>query len=757
MKTTRVLASISIACGSIAMLIGGLGVIGTAVGHRLIPQYPSGARPPAPWSSLAILFMGAGLLAIALRPGSRLVRRAVTAVASLVAAASLLSLLTHLVPPSSNPILATLLATRLLGGTTFLLAGASLLLHASERARLVAGLLALAVAATGFVICVGLLYGGPLLMGVDWVPVSISSGAATLALGTGLVTAGGEQAWPNRLFQGDSVSALLFRWLVPLVALAVIVTDIATITLFAGFSRALGLALNTITTVAVSAAVLSYLGRLIGKRLEKSNLALRASEQNFTNVFRSVPVGLAISRAEDGQFVDVNEEFERIFGYSREETVGQSSRALGLWIDPEDRDRLRDVRSPGGERREIELNMRHRGGRPITVRAAVQLFDHEGEQLLITSVVDVTEGKLAELELRKHRENLEALVESRTAELRAAKESAEGASRAKSVFLAHMSHEIRTPMNAILGYAQLLKEDQGLDDQQRQRVGAIHTSGDHLLGMLNDILEMSRIDAGRTTLSLEPFDLPVLIAGVRSMFTEPASRRGIALEFAPPHSLVRGIQSDPAKVRHVLVNLLGNAIKFTDRGGIVVRAASRMATPDECEVTLEVQDTGAGIPADDLDLIFMPFGKSESGKHKSGSGLGLAISRSFARLLGGDLLVRSTVGSGSTFTFTFTGAVVPDTVLDQAGERTNGSPRKAPVVEGTPPAQKQPLEVVMRDIPADLKAELKDACRQARPARIFQLADRVAPHSPAAADAIREMANGFRYKVLLEALDGASP
>ncbi len=175
---------------------------------------------------------------------------------------------------------------------------------------------------------------------------------------------------------------------------------------------------------------------------------------------------------------------------------------------------------------------------------------------------------------------------------------------------------------------------------------------------------MSRIEAGRLSLSVEPFDLGSLIEVVHSMFMELTSRKGLRFEVQVAPGLVRGLESDAGKVRQVLINLLGNATKFTDRGGIVLRVSSRDVGGDSCVVTVEVEDSGPGIPADEQELIFQAFGQAELGTQRSGTGLGLTISRSMAQLLGGDLTVRSTPEIGSTFTFTFAALRVPDIALE---------------------------------------------------------------------------------------------
>ncbi|MFI5232586.1 MAG: ATP-binding protein [Gemmatimonadales bacterium] len=257
-----------------------------------------------------------------------------------------------------------------------------------------------------------------------------------------------------------------------------------------------------------------------------------------------------------------------------------------------------------------------------------------------------------------------ASVAKLTGDLRVAKDAAERASRAKSAFLATISHEIRTPMNAILGYGQLLQAGNGLSPEQRRKLDVIRTSGEHLLSLINDILDMSRIEAERVALSVEPFDVRAVLDDVASMFMAQARARGLALDVHVDPDVPNAIESDPGKVRQIVTNLVGNALKFTDVGGVRVRARSEAAGKAARIVSIEVEDTGPGVAAVDIESIFEAFGQSEVGAQKGGTGLGLAISRSFARLMSGDVTVRSAPGRGSIFTFTFAAVPVPGELLD---------------------------------------------------------------------------------------------
>jgi signal transduction histidine kinase/ligand-binding sensor domain-containing protein/ActR/RegA family two-component response regulator len=233
-----------------------------------------------------------------------------------------------------------------------------------------------------------------------------------------------------------------------------------------------------------------------------------------------------------------------------------------------------------------------------------------------------------------------------------AREAAEAANRAKSVFLANMSHEIRTPLNAVLGYSQLMLRDPAVNRGARDSLNIINRSGEHLLTLINDILDMSKIEAGRVTVTPAVFDLFELLSDLEMMFRLRADARDLTFQVLVESPCETCIEADKGKLRQVLVNILGNAIKFTETGSVTLRISMKRRADESLRMFFAVEDTGPGIAPEEQRELFRPFAQSESGRrNKGGTGLGLAISRELVRLMGGDIMLKSEPGNGSTFCF----------------------------------------------------------------------------------------------------------
>src|SRR5450432_4492064 len=427
-------------------------------------------------------------------------------------------------------------------------------------------------------------------------------------------------------------------------------------------------------------SMLSALGGQIGQFMERKRIeqGLRDSEERYRSVIAALDEGLILVDAE-GQVIASNASCERILARSSLEMLGRSSiETFASAVDESERPVTGDalpflatLRS-GEPLQNVVLGVTRSDGERVWISMNSQPLVRFGENApyaAMASFADITARKAAEVSLRTAHAELEVRVEKRTSqlmdanlrlkseveereraqrEMHEAKDAADTANRAKSAFLANMSHELRTPLNAVIGFSELLEQQifGGLNEKQTSYVGNVLVSGRHLLQLVNDILDISKVEAGRMDLQYERTPIGSIIDVVRSVIHAVAAKKGIDLEVAVPPSLPE-VNVDPGRIKQVLYNLISNAIKFTPRGG-VVRLAARA---DDQNLVVTVSDTGVGIAREDLPRLFREFEqlRQPGGVRPEGTGLGLALTRRLVELHGGKVEVESTLGSGSTF------------------------------------------------------------------------------------------------------------
>lgn len=395
-----------------------------------------------------------------------------------------------------------------------------------------------------------------------------------------------------------------------------------------------------------------------------AEIALQEAQQFAQSIAENTPNIIYIYDLIGQRNLYTNQEIFTLLGYTSTEVQAMQSGFLESIIHPDDWPIIQQFQTDIAQADdnhifELEYRLLHRDGKWRWLYDRITIFkrDETGRVIhYIGSGQDITERKALEQELRQINAELENRVEERTMDLRQAMEAAETANRAKSTFLANMSHELRTPLNAILGFAQLMSRDRTLDTEKRQQLSIINRSGEHLLHLINDILEMSKIEAGRIIFTPTCLDLHTLLDMLQELFYLRAAEKGLQFTIERVFILHPYVETDENKLRQVLINLIGNAIKFTQQGHVTLRVqmdlGSHLTGSRSGILSFKVEDTGLGIEPSELASLFEPFTQSKNRQRvQEGTGLGLPISRQFVQLMGGDLTVQSQPGVGSTFAF----------------------------------------------------------------------------------------------------------
>ena len=371
------------------------------------------------------------------------------------------------------------------------------------------------------------------------------------------------------------------------------------------------------------------------RKLAEVRLTAMNHELTFTKfAFDNAPESIEWVNAETAEMVYINKYTSELLGHSQDELIQMNVFDFDTVITHETWPSFKKELTEKGQIT-FESKWAGKDQALFPVEISARSLSYEGKDYFLAFIRDISEKKRAEKAL------LDAL------------DTADAANQAKSIFLANMSHEIRTPMNAILGFSELMQLSDNLSADDMQSLRIINNSGTHLLALINDVLDISKIEAGRATLITNEFNPNTMLRDMQDMFQLKAEKKALSLKLFGLDELHDNIVTDEGKFRQIVINLLGNAVKFTDKGSVTCRVKMKPIDTIEAQFEISVRDTGPGIATSEADKVFSTFEQTESGlKAQGGTGLGLAISREYARLMGGDIVFNSEINKGTTFILT---------------------------------------------------------------------------------------------------------
>lgn len=436
------------------------------------------------------------------------------------------------------------------------------------------------------------------------------------------------------------------------------------------------------------------------------------------------PVSIVVTN-KNGIIEYVNPAFEIISGYKKEEALGKNPK----------------IQSSGEENREFYKNLWNTILKGQIWKGTFKNKKKNGEiywEESSISPITNSQGKITHFVAVKEDITKRKLIEE---ELIKSKIEAESANRAKSAFLANMSHEIRTPLNAILGFSGLLLNDSNLSEEQKSKIETINRTGEHLLKIINEILEISKIEAGKASINLSEFNMYRLLEDLKNIFYLKAKDKNICLNFFIDDDVPEVIITDELKLRQILINLVGNAIKFTDKGSVSVVINSKNEQDDSL-LYVAVKDTGIGIAEENLNKIFDDFTQVYDTKYsKGGTGLGLTITKEFVELLEGSITLKSTYGKGSEFSF-----FIPVTVANNSKEKSYIK------IEQNESNDTSYNEKEVCSLKEETKLKLKEAILDGDVDEINEIINNINKISSKEIEYLKKLAGEFKYEKILELL-----